>query len=342
MKSDRIFNISLRHQLALERLKLGQITELEKVLSDLRPVLIDAFSRSPKDNLGDFTKTELEQFIRLISRSVSRVTGNAEMSVSTFMAKFIRNIIDLSSKVWIKVEKEYAKDESEVSNAEISQFKSRIPTYEKIANEIEKEIIPVYGSAWPSLIQTLGAAVLLKIVSRIRTGYALNEDKNVVLNEILGNARKRNGIVGSAIRAFSTALDAAIQHADMIAQRHVQSKARLPTEEMPEDGRAHSVGPLPPQSTSGPIPPSPVGKKRLYVWISVLDDRTSVICRTLAYTVWEYGKGPLPPAHPNCRSRIMPYVAGQQAGTINPRDIRTNIRYTLDEYSDSYDSITRG
>ena len=41
-----------------------------------------------------------------------------------------------------------------------------------------------------------------------------------------------------------------------------------------------------------------------YVWVSVLDGRTSDICRGLDGNVYKVGKGKVPPAHPNCRSDI--------------------------------------
>lgn len=47
-----------------------------------------------------------------------------------------------------------------------------------------------------------------------------------------------------------------------------------------------------------------------YQWISVIDNRTSSICRMRNRMIFEYGKGPVPPAHPNCRSRIMPVLNG--------------------------------
>jgi hypothetical protein len=47
-----------------------------------------------------------------------------------------------------------------------------------------------------------------------------------------------------------------------------------------------------------------------YRWVSVLDSRTSVICRSLSNRVFQKGKGPLPPAHANCRSTIAPYTGG--------------------------------
>lgn len=41
---------------------------------------------------------------------------------------------------------------------------------------------------------------------------------------------------------------------------------------------------------------------RGYRWISTLDGRTSEICRDLDGEEFKIGDGPLPPAHPNCRS----------------------------------------
>lgn len=37
-----------------------------------------------------------------------------------------------------------------------------------------------------------------------------------------------------------------------------------------------------------------------YEWVSTLDSRTSTICRARDGQKYEFGKGPLPPAHPNC------------------------------------------
>jgi SPP1 gp7 family putative phage head morphogenesis protein len=44
-----------------------------------------------------------------------------------------------------------------------------------------------------------------------------------------------------------------------------------------------------------------------YLWVSVLDDATTKICRNRNGHVYRFGEGPLPPAHVGCRSSIMPY-----------------------------------
>lgn len=41
---------------------------------------------------------------------------------------------------------------------------------------------------------------------------------------------------------------------------------------------------------------------KAYQWVSTLDDRTSEICQDLDGQIFPIDEGPMPPAHPNCRS----------------------------------------
>lgn len=45
-----------------------------------------------------------------------------------------------------------------------------------------------------------------------------------------------------------------------------------------------------------------------YQWVSVLDERTTEICRHRDGNVYRYGNGPIPPAHYRCRSSIVPVI----------------------------------
>jgi SPP1 gp7 family putative phage head morphogenesis protein len=46
-------------------------------------------------------------------------------------------------------------------------------------------------------------------------------------------------------------------------------------------------------------------------WTAVLDSRTSIICSSRDGTIYPIGRGPRPPAHPNCRSIMTPVVDGE-------------------------------
>lgn len=48
-----------------------------------------------------------------------------------------------------------------------------------------------------------------------------------------------------------------------------------------------------------------------YLWVSVMDDRTTEICQSRNGKVYVYGEGPVPPAHINCRSTIVPIISSR-------------------------------
>jgi len=45
-----------------------------------------------------------------------------------------------------------------------------------------------------------------------------------------------------------------------------------------------------------------------YQWVSTLDSRTSTVCKSRDAQKYAVGKGPVPPAHPNCRSTTIPVI----------------------------------
>ncbi|MGL6008151.1 MAG: minor capsid protein, partial [Culicoidibacterales bacterium] len=48
-----------------------------------------------------------------------------------------------------------------------------------------------------------------------------------------------------------------------------------------------------------------------YQWLSTLDQSTSSVCKSLDKKTFEFGKGPVPPIHPNCRSTILAVLGSE-------------------------------
>ncbi len=48
-----------------------------------------------------------------------------------------------------------------------------------------------------------------------------------------------------------------------------------------------------------------------YQFVATLDSKTSIICAANDGKVFEMGKGPMPPLHPNCRSSIVPWTGNE-------------------------------
>lgn len=63
-------------------------------------------------------------------------------------------------------------------------------------------------------------------------------------------------------------------------------------------------------------------------WVSILDNKTSDICQSLDGSVFPVDEGPRPPAHPNCRSQVVPIVKDWEAMGLS--DLGPGTREAMD------------
>ena len=67
-----------------------------------------------------------------------------------------------------------------------------------------------------------------------------------------------------------------------------------------------------------------------YRYIATLDTRTSARCRALDGQEFEYGKGPTPPQHFNCRSTTVPVINYEELGFDAPPSVTKGKRASID------------
>ena len=67
-----------------------------------------------------------------------------------------------------------------------------------------------------------------------------------------------------------------------------------------------------------------------YRYLSTLDSKTSPVCRNLDGQIFEYGKGPEPPQHFNCRSTTVPVIDYKGNGWPAPPSVTTAKRASAD------------
>src|SRR5690606_18569749 len=123
-----------------------------------------------------------------------------------------------------------------------------------------------------------------RVTGAIRRGVAEGRTTEQIIRDIRGTKARRfqDGVLGVNRNAAATVVRTAVQH--------VATQARVETLQANAD------------------------ILKGYRWSSTLDGRTGEICRSLDGRVFEFGKGPLPPAHPNCRSSIVPELRDEWAG----------------------------
>lgn len=120
-----------------------------------------------------------------------------------------------------------------------------------------------------------------RVTGAIRRGYFEGRTTQQILQEVRGTRARgyKDGLLAVSNRHAATVVRTGIQHA--------ANTARLETWRENE------------QIVTG------------YRWVSTLDSRTSEICRSLDGRVFKLDKGPVPPAHPNCRSTTVAELDGR-------------------------------
>jgi SPP1 gp7 family putative phage head morphogenesis protein len=139
-------------------------------------------------------------------------------------------------------------------------------------------------------------SLLVKIERAVMGSYANRDTKSSMISDIVGNPNSREfqGLLRQLNFQATAATNTVLQH--------------LANQINDELGRK-VVG--------------------FYEWVSVLDDRTTKICQSRDGNRYPYGRGPVPPAHVNCRSTTVPVDIGAPA---SPSSFSDWLRGQPDEF----------
>jgi SPP1 gp7 family putative phage head morphogenesis protein len=149
-----------------------------------------------------------------------------------------------------------------------------LPTMTQIMGRVRSAIIPGVGRTIGEMIGGDLGKLRDEITAMLRGGYANEETIQALIARIQGTRAKqfRDGWLGKVKRGVKTAVATALQHVTGIV------------------GNATGAAFF--------------GQ---YQWVSVIDEKTTDICLSRDGEVYVYGRGPVPPAHYNCRSTTVPY-----------------------------------
>ena len=121
-----------------------------------------------------------------------------------------------------------------------------------------------------------------KVENAIRLGYFQGKTNREIISEVVGTAsnKYKDGLIDATFRNGEAVVRTAVQHVAQVARSEMWAQ------------NADII--------------------EAYEWVSVLDNRTTQQCQALSGQIFEMGKGPLPPIHPNCRSSTTPVIANKQ------------------------------
>lgn len=139
------------------------------------------------------------------------------------------------------------------------------PTPEQVWSAIKFQPLALEGKPveFMQLVQGWKEAEVARLVQGVKSGFVQGQTTRQIVKQVVG----AGGLGDVSERHAATVVRTALNH--------VSTEARLLTLQKNSD----------------------VVQK--YEWVSTLDSRTSTICRSRDGQKYEFGKGPLPPAHPN-------------------------------------------
>lgn len=262
-----LLDISIRHQIFLEGLKNGRQAALAKSLADVQQQVVTLIRTVDYEDLGDMTKLELNALLAKLKKA-SNVIFAAWL---TNLIRWLNDYINADREFW-----KYAYTERKTEQAGDAKTRNHfaalfggaagVAAIYSLAKNTPMGANGIKIEPFMSGYSNLSTARLLQAVTQ---AYANRDSKQTLIDAIVGtkDAGRKDGLL-----------------------RTLQNQGNALTNTVTQ----HIAG----------ITNAAVAKQGFdqYLWVSVLDSRTTQICTDRNGNVYVYGQGPLPPAHVNCRS----------------------------------------
>lgn len=297
MINRQLYDFLIRHQLYVEGFKNYQAEKFRKELPKLVKSLREEFKKVPFVKLDDMTKKELLQFKRNIKKINNEFFDYWNKILIKDLEEFTKVDYILTKSIlanYLEGSDKVIKDEREIdfvikANSKKEDENKIFPfawifenDLDKINSYIDNNFIPASGMIPDDYLQTVSDYSLNKLERTVNIDFVNNEDTNTLLNNIIGTKDNnyKDGVLLAIERGQATVTNTMIQNITSILSTGIFAT---------------------------------VFDK--YIWISVIDSVTSDICRSRNLKVYTYSNGPRPPAHPRCRSKIVPFL-----GTLPPEE----------------------
>lgn len=157
----------------------------------------------------------------------------------------------------------------------------------------------VLGKSFNKHLTDLKNATKSKVASQVRTGIADNENISTIARRVRGTKTRRfkDGIFNATLGDMDAVIRTTIQSYVNKAKQFAWKKFSV----------------------------------NRYIWLSVLDGRTTAICRGRSNKIYVVGTGPLPPAHFRCRSTVAPYKKGMTIPQSYSEWLKTQSRSKIED-----------
>lgn len=290
-RNKRLFDISTRHSIYVEGVKLNLFLEFEKFVAELSKQIQILLGRLKIRKLGDLTKAQLNVLLVKLKQSQASVFDPFRDALVSFLERF--------------------------SAIELQMYRRQYATL------LNGPKIETDQAAIAVLLGVLGGKSVKSLMGpKAITGDDARMWANLRTTAMPANGIQMLGFVKGFVSSVSNQIDRIVRQA-WANKLSVEDLLQLLT-----GTPGSNIGGIAPGSSSQmkrifsqgrsvidtivQFVSSTVGGAvgsgffNRYVWNSILDNATTHVCEFRNGTVYEYGEGPLPPAHIGCRSQATP------------------------------------
>lgn len=263
-----LLDVMTRHQLYLEGVKLEYGKTFDRLVAQqLRRDLREIFFDIEYDQLSAMTKRELERFIRRLRTAQIKRFDTFTQQVLNDLKEFMRVDTEMNAQMLVETQEADAQAEKDVLALAAKRKQ------DKLWALALSTIVQANGMTTEQLLARFKDNSVFALETTVRRAFANKTKTNAALAELLGTARlyNRDGLLTRLSPQAQGVVSTLLQHIAGIVQ---SSTAQIYYSN--------------------------------YRWVSVIDGVTSNICRSRNGKIYRYGDGPLPPAHPYCRSHTEP------------------------------------
>ena len=271
-----LFNLLFRHQVYLEGVKAGFNVTFRRMLTQLYDEFAKYVGKTRYDKLDGFSRVELQQFVTRFKRAQLTAYNDYTQQLIELLKTFLAADVAVSQAIYKVTNDHPASQPLTPANSDAAPLGTSEGNNALWASVVNS-IVPANGLTINQMLSNFASASIAKVSSRINMGYANGDSLKDAFAEIVGSSdvSYRDGLFSVFNNQNNAIIATALQHVSSMSQAAIASQFY-----------------------------------ESYQWVSVLDSKTTVICRSRNGNVYVYGKGPLPPAHWFCRSKAVALTQG--------------------------------
>lgn len=314
-----LFDIFTRQALFIEQVKANEALLFNDVLASIEEDFRKNLSKIKYESLNELSKAQVQNFIKVLRASQTVIYSKYQRQILARLQKFTEAVVSQTLIIggsYLSALESFDEEDDDFfivpigivrarnlieADNKSNGFSSLVGPSVLLAGgamlakfwpTIRNSVMPTGGAKPIDYLNTAIASSMMRVSQAVMNAWVNGQTVSELSAQVLGSPKTGEGnpnLPGGSKSSEVTKIRNTMRAVTATITHHVAQTSKTSTNSLIWRG---------------------------YDWVSVMDSHTSAVCRFLNSKRFRYGEGPLPPAHPNCRSDTIPAVG--EASTFTP------------------------